>query len=73
MPYMKRLSTAMSNLCALFIGSIGLMGWILNIVNIAHSSTIYSPMFVLRCIGIFVAPVGSILGFIPWPFSWPWS
>lgn len=39
-------------------------GWIANVVAIA--GTVNDPitgMFVLRCIGIFVAPLGSILGF----------
>ncbi len=44
---------------------IGALGWGLNIVALA--GTDFSPltgMAVLRCIGIFVAPLGAILGFI---------
>lgn len=44
---------------------IGGYGWISNIVTIWH--TMDNPVtakFVLRCIGIFVAPIGAILGYI---------
>lgn len=40
-------------------------GWIANIVSIAHSdlSTI-TGMLILRVAGIFVAPLGAILGYV---------
>jgi prepilin-type N-terminal cleavage/methylation domain-containing protein len=44
---------------------LGIGGWIANIVKLAGSS--FDPltgMVVLRSTGIFVAPLGSILGFI---------
>lgn len=40
-------------------------GWINNIIELAHSS--FSPLsglVVLRCIGIFLAPLGAILGYV---------
>ena len=43
----------------------GVGGWIWNIVKIF--ATVADPiggMFILRCIGIFVAPLGAVLGFL---------
>ena len=39
-------------------------GWIENILKIVHSD--FSPingMLVARCIGVFVAPLGAVLGY----------
>lgn len=41
------------------------VGWVMNIVAIWNTAD--SPLtakFVLRCIGIFAAPIGAILGYI---------
>jgi hypothetical protein len=41
------------------------LGWIFNVVSIWHS--IDNPItakFILRCIGIFVFPIGGILGYL---------
>ncbi len=41
------------------------LGWIFNVVAIWHS--IDNPItakFILRCIGIFVFPIGGILGYL---------
>lgn len=39
------------------------IGWIMNIVTIAHSNfSDLTGMLILRVIGIFVAPLGSVLG-----------
>lgn len=47
----------------LLIGGIG--GWIANIVKLAGMGfDSFSGMLVLRAIGVFVAPLGSVLGFI---------
>ena len=40
-----------------------IIGWIINIVTLAH--TVDAPitgMFILRCVGIIVAPLGAVLG-----------
>lgn len=38
-------------------------GYVLNIIAIVHTIDLpVSGMFILRCIGIFVAPLGAILG-----------
>jgi hypothetical protein len=40
-------------------------GWIANIVTIAHSDlSNFTGMLILRVAGIFVAPLGAILGYI---------
>jgi hypothetical protein len=40
-------------------------GWVMNIITIAHSSfTPLEGLLVLRIVGIFVAPLGAILGWI---------
>lgn len=39
-------------------------GWIANIVDIIHTvSDPITGMFILRCVGIIVAPVGAIMGY----------
>lgn len=41
------------------------LGWVFNIMAIWHS--IDNPItakFILRCIGIFVIPIGAILGYL---------
>jgi len=43
---------------------VGGVGWILNIEKIAGSS--FDPLtgiVVLRCVGVFLAPLGAVLGF----------
>ena len=39
------------------------IGWIFNIMEIADSVA-FSGMLVLRAIGVFVAPLGAVLGYI---------
>jgi hypothetical protein len=40
-------------------------GWVLNIVAIVGSvDAAITGMFILRCIGIFVAPLGAVLGYV---------
>lgn len=46
----------------LVIGAI--WGWVWNIIKIVHAvSDPITAMFVLRCVGIFFAPLGAIIGF----------
>lgn len=48
---------------AVFIFAVALIvGWIMNIVAICHTQT-FSGMLVARVIGIFITPIGSILGY----------
>ena len=46
------------------LGILAIAGWILNIVALTQMSEGFSGMFIVRIIGIFVAPMGSILGFM---------
>jgi hypothetical protein len=46
----------------LILAAIG--GWIANVVAIVVTvNDPVSGMFILRCVGVFVAPLGSVLGF----------
>jgi hypothetical protein len=38
-------------------------GWLMNIVKLAHTTG--SGMVALRVVGIFMAPLGALLGFVP--------
>lgn len=50
----------------LVIGLGGVIGWIINIVDVAHASFAHlTGMVVLRVVGIFVPPLGAVMGFIP--------
>lgn len=42
----------------------GFIGWVMNIVTIFHSGPIaeWTATTVVRIIGIFVAPIGAVLG-----------
>jgi uncharacterized membrane protein len=42
-----------------------IVGWVMNLVTLYHMSfaTITGEL-VLRCVGIFVAPIGSVMGFL---------
>jgi hypothetical protein len=40
---------------------LAIMGWVFNIVTICHLTT-FSGMAVMRVIGIFIAPIGAVLG-----------
>jgi len=47
------------------VGAALALGWIINVMAIWHS--IDNPItakFILRCIGIFVLPIGGILGYL---------
>ena len=42
-----------------------LYGWIMNIVALAHMNlTDVTGMLILRVVGIFMAPLGAVLGYI---------
>jgi len=39
-------------------------GWVMNIVAICHTSfASFDGLLVARCIGVFVAPLGAVLGY----------
>jgi hypothetical protein len=41
-----------------------LAGWILNIFQIAKMASVFTPYFVLKIVGIFIFPLGTILGWL---------
>lgn len=41
----------------------GGIGWIMNIVAVAQSDVV-SGMVILRVVGIFMAPLGAVLGYL---------
>jgi hypothetical protein len=44
---------------------VGVGGWIWNIVKIVTTfGDVLTGMFIARCIGVFVAPLGAVLGFL---------
>jgi prepilin-type N-terminal cleavage/methylation domain-containing protein len=43
----------------------GGIGWVWNIVKIVQSGfDVFTGMLIARCIGVFVAPLGAVLGFL---------
>ena len=61
-------SPALANLFELtvvIIWLVGAIGWIANIYKLANSSfDVLTGMLVLRIVGIFLAPLGAILGYL---------
>lgn len=54
-----------SFLCVLALLGAAFIGWIMNIVTIFHTAgDPITGMFIVRCIGIIVGPIGAILGWI---------
>lgn len=61
----KQLGFTAIELSIVVIALIGLGGWIANIVKLVGSN--FDPltgMVIARAIGVFVAPLGSVLGFL---------
>ena len=43
---------------------VGLIGWIMNIINIIHADFAHiTGLLVIQVVGIFIAPLGAVLGF----------
>lgn len=51
----------LSGLLAIGLWLLGIIGWVLNIMQIAQSDHI-TGMIVVRIIGVFMAPLGAVLG-----------
>lgn len=52
-------------LSIVLLAVVGSAGWIWNIVKIVQSGfDVITGMFIARCIGVFVAPLGAVLGFL---------
>lgn len=55
------------------VGAIGILvvvvaaviGWVLNLIAIAHSEFVpITGLLVLRIVGIFIGPIGAVLGYV---------
>ena len=56
--------TIIEVLIVLFV-FVGGAGWIWNIAKIVQSGfDVITGMFIARCIGVFVAPLGAVLGYL---------
>lgn len=43
----------------------GLVGWVANIVQLIQAmGDPITGTFILKCVGVFVAPLGSVLGYV---------
>ena len=61
----KQRGNALLGLIPITFIVVAAVGWILNIMNIAASTgDPVTGMFVLRCVGIFLAPLGAVLGYV---------
>lgn len=46
------------------VGIAAVIGWVLNIIDIANADFSHvTGMLIIRIIGIFVAPIGAVLGY----------
>ena len=58
-------ATELLILVAGILALVGIIGWMMNIVDLAHMNLAHiTGMFVLRVIGIFIPPLGAVLGFV---------
>ena len=53
-----------ASLLLILVGIVGLWGWVLNIIALTHMASVMTGMGALRIIGIFVAPLGAVLGYV---------
>lgn len=47
----------------LAVCALGLVGWVLNIAKIMHMEVL-NGFAIVRAIGVFIAPLGAILGYL---------
>jgi len=47
----------------LIIIILSICGWVMNIIEIIHMKSL-TGLMIVKCIGIFVAPLGAILGWL---------
>lgn len=53
----------MGNAIFLVFVMAGFYGWIMNIVSLINDTSMAMGMVVARAVGIFVAPLGAVLGY----------
>ncbi|MEN2672603.1 hypothetical protein [Herbaspirillum huttiense] len=39
-------------------------GWVMNIITLAHMDSILTGLGALRAVGVIVAPLGAVLGYV---------
>lgn len=61
--FSSTLPGALAYLLVLAVIGLGFIGWVLNLVQIADTDH-FTGMLILRAIGIFVAPLGAVLGWV---------
>ena len=65
MNYTKQKGFTLPEMIVVCVLLLGVGGWIANIVKIlAIMNDDITGMFILRIVGIFVAPVGAVLGYL---------
>lgn len=50
----------------LVVALAGLVGWVMNLIDVVHLAFANAPfhaLFVARIVGIFVGPLGAVLGY----------
>lgn len=53
------------SLVIVLVWLVGIIGWIANVVRIVHALNLpITGLFVLRCVGVVVAPLGAVLGYL---------
>ena len=52
------------DLTIVLIAFLGLLGWVLNIMAIINTEDILTGMGLARVVGIFLAPLGGVLGYL---------
>ena len=59
-----KINSSWAFIFVVLLGLAAVGGWIANIVKLAAMCCEMSGWFVLRVVGVFVAPLGSVLGFL---------
>lgn len=61
----KQKGFAYFSLFMLAIALLGAVGWVWNIVKIIGTGfDVFTGMLIARCIGVFIAPLGAVLGYM---------
>ena len=64
MKHSQKGSSDVGSLVFLAVIAAAVVGWIMNVIEIVQTvSDPITGMFILRCVGIVVAPLGAVLGY----------
>lgn len=68
MVFRRRYSNAWASLAFLLVyvsvTIIGALGWVFNIIKLCSMDSSHPGLFVVRIVGIFIPPVGAIMGWL---------